>query len=84
MGNELRPDLYMEKLLGWARKFGGTVSLGISNAGPTLLGEWNLRYVTIFWLWTAGEGFRKGIMASACLEGRHQCLLVFQQRLSSC
>ena len=37
MKHEPRPDIYMEKQLGWPHKLGGAESLGISKVGQTVL-----------------------------------------------
>ena len=71
MKHESRPAIHMEKQLGWAHKLGGTESLGISNAGQTLLARlmesqiWH-QLATSVW-----GGFRKGTMASARPDARH-------------
>ena len=67
----------MEKQLGWAHKLGGTESLGISNAGQTLLARlmesqiWHQPTVSV------QAGFSKGIMVSACPDAKLQFLPVY-------
>ena len=61
----------MEKQLGWAHKLGGTESLGISNAGQTLLARLMESQIWRQLAGSVGGGFRKGTMASVPLEVRH-------------
>ena len=61
----------MEKKLGCGCKLGGAGSLGISKVGQIALARlmesqiWHQLAVSV------GGGFRKGTMASACLDARH-------------
>ena len=61
----------MENQLGWACKLGGAESLGIRKVGQTVLAR-----LTESQRWHQFAGsvrgrFRKGTMASACLDARH-------------
>ena len=71
----------MEKQIGWTCKVSGSESLVISRAGQTVLARlmvesqiWNLLWgchmVSRLWDFV-GEVFRKGTMASACLDARY-------------
>ena len=71
MKHRLRPAIHMEKQHGWAGKLGGAVSQGISRAGQTVLARLMESQI---WHQLAGsvwEVFRKGTMASACLDVSH-------------
>ena len=71
MKHEARPAIHMEKQLGWAPKLGRAESLGISKVGQTVLARLMESQI---WHQLAGSvegGFRKGTMASACLNARH-------------
>ena len=60
----------MEKQLGWALKLGGTEPQRISRVGQTVLArlmESQIRHQLAGSVW---GGFRKGTMASACLDAR--------------
>ena len=61
----------MEKQLGWAHKLGGTESLGIFKAGQTLLARLIESQIWHQLTNSVGQGFRKGTMATACLDARH-------------
>ena len=63
--------IHMEKHLGWAPKFCGVESLEISKADQTILArlmESQIRHQLVSSL---GGGFRKGTMASTCLDARY-------------
>ena len=70
---ETRPDIHMEKQLRWACKVGGTESLGISRAEKSVSQIDGISDMApVCWLHrSVGGGFRKGRMASACLDARH-------------
>ena len=71
MKHESGPAIHMGKQLGWAHKLGGAESLGISKVGQTVLASLMESQI---WHQLAGsvwEAFRKGTMASACLDARH-------------
>ena len=61
----------MERQLGWAHKLGGAESLGISKAGQTVLGRFMESQMWHQLASSVGGGFRKGTVASACLDARH-------------
>ena len=50
---------------------GGTESLGIFKAGQTLLARLIESQIWHQLTNSVGQGFRKGTMASACLDARH-------------
>ena len=71
MQHKPRPPIHMEKQVGWACKLGGTVSLGFSKAGQTVLAR---SMESRIWHQLTGSvvgGFSKGTMASARLDARH-------------
>ena len=59
----------MEKQLGWVHKLGGAESLGISKAGQTVLARLMGSQIWHQLTGSVREGFRKGMMASALLDG---------------
>ena len=66
-----KPAIHMEKQLGLAQELGGAESLGISKAGQTVVVR---SLESLIWHQLAGsveERFRKGTMASACLDAKH-------------
>ena len=71
MKQEPRPAIHTDKQLWWACKLGEVESLGISKAGQTVL----VRLIeSQIWHQLASSvpgGFRKGAMASPCLDARH-------------
>ena len=71
MKHEPGPAIHTEKQLGWASKLGGVESLGISNAGKTVLArltESQIWHQFASYVW---GGFRKRTMSSAHLDVRH-------------
>ena len=59
MKQEPRPAIHMEKQLGWTCKLGGAESLGISEAGQTVLGrlmESHVLYQLVGFVVLCGEG----------------------------
>ena len=79
MKHEPRPAVHMEKQLGWAHMLGEVESLGISKAGQTVLSRLMESQI---WCQLAGSvwgggGFRKGTMASTCLDARHFSLSLY-------
>ena len=71
MKHEPRQAILIEKQLGWAHKLGGTESLGISRVGQTMLARLMESQIWTQLASSMGGGFRKGTMASACLDARH-------------
>ena len=71
MKHERRPAIYMEKQLVWASKLGGAESLGISKKGQIMLAKLMESQIWHQLADCVGGGFRKGTMASACLDARH-------------
>ena len=69
--HEQRPAIHMEKQLGWTQKLGGAESLGISKASQTVLARLMDSQIWHQLAGSFGGGFRKGTMASACLDARH-------------
>ena len=67
----------MEEHLGWAHKLGGAESLGISKAGQTMLAKLMETQIWHQLASSVGGGFRKGTMASACLDARHFSLSLY-------
>ena len=67
----------MEKQLVWASKLGGREPLGISRVGQkvsVMLMESQIWHQPAS---SVGGGFRKGTMASACLDARHFSLSLY-------
>ena len=71
MKHDPRPVIYMEKQLGWAHKLGGTESLGISNAGQTLLARLMESQIWYQFASSVGGAFRKSTMTFARLDARY-------------
>ena len=61
----------MEKQLAWAHKSGGVESLGISKVGCTMLARLIESQIWHQLASSVPGGFRKGAMASPCLDARH-------------
>ena len=61
----------MEEQLGWAHKLGGAESLGVSKVGQTVLARLMESQTWHRLACSVGRGFRKGTMASICLDARH-------------
>ena len=66
-----RPAIHMEKQLGWARELGGAGSLGIFKAGQTIFARLMESQIWRQLIGSMGREFRKGTMASICLDARH-------------
>ena len=82
---EPTPAIHVEKQLGWAHKLGGAESLGISKVGQTVLARLMESQIFHQLAGSVGRGFKKGTMASACLDDRHfPFLLPYHWCLSSC
>ena len=71
MKHEPRAAIHKEKQLEWARNLCGAESLGISNVGPTVLARLTESQIWHHLANSVGGGFRKGTMASACLDARY-------------
>ena len=69
--HEQRPAIHMEKQLGWTQKLGGAESLGISKASQTVVARLMDSQIWHQLAGSFGGGFRKGTMASACLDAAH-------------
>ena len=66
-----RPDIHMEKQLGWAHRLCGVESLGISKVSQTVLARLMESQIWQLVAGSVGGEFRKEIMASAHLHVRH-------------
>ena len=84
MQHKPRPPIHMEKQVGWACKLGGTVSLGFSKAGQTVLARSMESRIWHQLTGSVGGEFRKWTMASAHLDARLQFLPIYHWYLSSC
>ena len=72
MKQETRPDVHMEKQLGWARKLGGAVCGDLQGGSNGVSQTDGVAGMAPAWqlcpLWGR---FRKGTMAPVCLDARH-------------
>ena len=72
MKHEPRPNVHMEKQVGWAHKLGWAESLGyLSKAGQTVLARLMESQILHQLASSVEEGFSKGTMASALLDATH-------------
>ena len=71
MEHEPRPAIHIEKHLGWAHKLGRAESLGTFKASQTVLARLMDSQIWHQLTCSIGGGFRKGILASACLDAQY-------------